>query len=46
MKGRTTATDMRIYCVVYTHTTLMCAHNTCTVLFIERLYLERHEVQV
>lgn len=42
------ATALRICCAECTRATLACVHvlNTCTVLFTERLCLERHEVQV
>ena len=43
------ATVLRTRCAERTHAmqlVCMCASNACTVLFTERLCLERHEVQV
>jgi len=49
MKRTPMATALRIYCAERTRAmqlVCMCASSTCTVFFTERLFMERHEVQV
>lgn len=49
MKRTPMATALRTRCAERTRAmqlVCMCASDTCTVPFIERLCLERHEVQV